>query len=403
MDAQKFYTHRTMIVWLNVLLLTGAFITNGFLPIPMFAVRLTILAITIILILNQPHIISRIAANRLLLLLLLYPLLSALWSPYPILTIRRVVALTAVTLLGIYTAETYPIKQQTRLYLSVMIFILIASIGFVFVLPEYAIMTGTHLGRWNGILSHKNVLARLATVVFVCLLYLRSDRLTYSLWQRTLLIALSLLILYFSESASAWIIILIFTLAYPFLAIFNERSLLFGVLFPLYVILAVSLLTISLLYYESIFALLGRDPTITGRVDLWTNSMVLIYENLWFGQGYSAAFLPNAPIYDRIAWALAANAHNGWLDIGLELGLIGIILYTLSLLQNLIKGLYLARTTGEIFPMIFIVLFISLSITETSSYILRDMLWVIYVSITLYLTPMPSPQQFDNTPSTQPI
>lgn len=388
--ADTFWTGRTRLALLSAIMLTGAFITNGFLPIPMMAVRIVAALIAIWLLMAHSDIWQRLLSNRLLVLLLLLPMLSALWSPYPLFTLRRAIALLTVTLLGMYVAGRFDVAGQIRFYMTVMGFLLISSLLFVVFLPEYAVMTGSHDGRWNGVLVHKNVLARLMTILYLLLLYLPAGAVSMQRRWRWLLMAGALLVIFFAESASAWIIVLVFTLVRPMANVLFVQPLLFVGGGLLLLIAAAWALAAGLLYYEPFFALFGRDPTLTGRVELWTGAWRVIELQPLVGQGYSVAFLPGAPIFNWLTWQEAPNAHNAWLDIGLELGLVGVTIYTLSLIQNLIRVLRRIRATRDalwLAVLVFLLAFIATSLTDTSAYILRDMTWMMYVSVTLTLTP----------------
>src|SRR4029077_7976394 len=61
------------------------------------------------------RIMQVVRANKLLLSLVLFAILSTVWSEDPALTLRRGVAVLATTALGIDFAVRYPIREQLRL------------------------------------------------------------------------------------------------------------------------------------------------------------------------------------------------------------------------------------------------------------------------------------------------
>lgn len=71
---------------------------------------------------------------------------------------------------------------------------------------------------------------------------------------------------------------------------------------------------------------LNRDPTLTGRADIWnsllsagTNPLIGVgYESFWFGE--------EAKHLWEVYWWHPTQAHNGYLEVYLNLGAIGIIL-----------------------------------------------------------------------------
>jgi exopolysaccharide production protein ExoQ len=69
----------------------------------------------------------------------------------------------------------------------------------------------------------------------------------------------------------------------------------------------------------------GRDPTLTGRSNIW-NAVLSTHTNPLLGAGYESFWL--GPRLTRV-WELAGHvneAHNGYLELYLSLGLIGLLL-----------------------------------------------------------------------------
>jgi O-antigen ligase len=71
--------------------------------------------------------------------------------------------------------------------------------------------------------------------------------------------------------------------------------------------------------------MVGRDPTLTGRTDLW-KYLLSMHTNPLLGTGYESFWLgPRLEFVWRKFW-LFNEAHNGYLDIYLNLGLMGLFL-----------------------------------------------------------------------------
>jgi O-antigen ligase len=69
---------------------------------------------------------------------------------------------------------------------------------------------------------------------------------------------------------------------------------------------------------------LGRDSTLTGRTDLW-KLLLSVNQNPWLGAGFESFWLGDRlhRIWDMLPWR-ANEAHNGYLEVYLNLGLIGL-------------------------------------------------------------------------------
>jgi hypothetical protein len=93
-------------------------------------------------------------------------------------------------------------------------------------------------------------------------------------------------------------------------------------------IAVVSLLELTLGLSEGVLAFLGRDPTLTGRTNLWQNLLPLAH-NVWIGAGYESFW--TAQLQETLAakgiQASVSSSHNGFLEVYMNLGLIGLALY----------------------------------------------------------------------------
>ena len=77
---------------------------------------------------------------------------------------------------------------------------------------------------------------------------------------------------------------------------------------------------------DSLLAMLGKDPTLTGRTDIWGYVILDIYQRPLLGWGYQAFWSPDNPaaseISDTLHWWVP-QAHSGILEILLSVGFIG--------------------------------------------------------------------------------
>ena len=73
---------------------------------------------------------------------------------------------------------------------------------------------------------------------------------------------------------------------------------------------------------------LGKDPSLTGRTDIWDALMREVAERPWTGFGYQAFWgkdsVPAAFIRAETQWPVP-SAHNGWIDLLIQLGWPGAI------------------------------------------------------------------------------
>ncbi len=96
---------------------------------------------------------------------------------------------------------------------------------------------------------------------------------------------------------------------------------------------------------EAIFKSQGKDLTFTGRVDLWADIWSEAQNHLLLGAGFQGFWVVDKRIeelYTIYNW-LPRQAHNGYLDILNELGIVGSILFLLVLINYFIRLLKIKR------------------------------------------------------------
>jgi O-antigen ligase len=79
-------------------------------------------------------------------------------------------------------------------------------------------------------------------------------------------------------------------------------------------------------------ALLGRDPNLTGRIDIWSSAFEFISERPLLGYGYygffsTDPFSPAWRLWERSEWFLTPHFHNSVVEIMMSIGLLGLLLF----------------------------------------------------------------------------
>jgi len=124
--------------------------------------------------------------------------------------------------------------------------------------------------------------------------------------------------------------------------------------------------------------LLGRSETLTGRSDLiWDTLLPIAWQHPVVGLGYGAFWITPVP-----GLSLDVNeAHNGYLDVFIELGTLGLILVALVVVDYARK----ARLEFEehfhwaAFRLCFLFMFLLHNWTETTFVRSREILWNLFV------------------------
>lgn len=250
---------------------------------------------------------------------------STLWSIDPSTTFRRAVGFGMSTVFGIYLGSQVDLQRLLSIVAWAMGICMLASAIFLVAVPDLGVMTYPHAGEWRGAFIHKNGLGQYATLNLLVLLAL----LTSSRQNKWLLVAdaaFTLLLFLGSQSRTAFLVgfVLLAVLA---LVITVRRFP--NLLIPfLPIVLGAGLLLAF--NFEEALALFGRDLRFSGRLQLWNILWEMIETHWVLGYGFQAFWVaPNGPVLDlwsRLTWQ-PPNAHSGFLDIWLGVGIAGLAIF----------------------------------------------------------------------------
>jgi exopolysaccharide production protein ExoQ len=290
--------------------------------------------------------------NRFSLLFMLIVLMSATWSIHPDLTIRRGLGYVLTILIAAYLSLRFDVVDRMKVLSASFAVSAIGSLVFIAVFPEYGIMQdGDLAGAWRGVFTHKNHFGPVMAVAVFTELFILVALRGRPRWRFASLGAYFVLVV-LSHSATALLLSLAY-LAGTCLYLLWQRNKLMGVVIST---MAAFLLFASLftLWVDPGFALgtVGRDTTLTGRTELWPAIIELIDQRPVLGWGYRAMFQSDdasTAVIDRAASWGAGSSHNGFLEIALELGVVGVGLMLVIIAIALGRGLWCCKT--EIGPL----------------------------------------------------
>ncbi len=316
-----------------------------------------------------------------------FSMASFLWSQDASVTLRKSVFLLLTTAFGIYLGRRYSLERQLRMISMAALLISFLSICFALLLPRYGLDHDVHEGVWVGVFTQKNVCAREMLFLLVCLLpyapvYQRMR------WVRRAGIVCVLAVIAGTQSKTAWLLTAIALGFFPALRKVRQASAglvataltATGILVGAVVVIAASAL-------PRVMALLsGGDVTMTGRTEIWSAVMQAILKRPMLGYGFAAFWLSlrgeSANIILALRWAVPA-AHNGFLEIWLQLGAVGLALFGVGLLQAVRRAfaaMYVPSFTTAAWPLAVLLLAIVYNLDESSWMQANDFLWILYVA-----------------------
>lgn len=118
----------------------------------------------------------------------------------------------------------------------------------------------------------------------------------------------------------------------------------------------------------------GKDPTLTSRTEIWEGALEVIGRRPWTGYGIGGVWINNAAeptrtILDGLGF-IVYHSHNGFIEIMLQLGLVGLALFVVLLVAYYRTNLALLPhdRTSAMFFMLYGGLIVLLSITEVATF-----------------------------------
>lgn len=345
--------------------------------------------------------------DRFTILLALFAFASVLWSVAPDASYVRAVGLIGTTMFGIYLATQYTLKEQIALMGWAFGLIIGLSILYALLLPQYGVMGGVHTGDWRGIYTHKNTLGTRMVLSGATFLLLLLDSKRPSLFPALgLASSAALIVLSTSKGALIKFVVVVAVVGVCQLLRWRWRFLVPVVLGSAFVGAASLLWALGNL--EAIAEFLNKDITLTGRTEIWQFVVEVLERKPWFGYGYDAFWSQGfngdaAYIWRAFMWE-TPHAHNGFLDIWLQLGFVGLSLLWLGLFYHVLHSVIQLRYTSgsEYFwPVLLLVFCIFDNLTETTLLRSNDVLWVLYVATTLqgYVTAVQARSTLKSPPS----
>ncbi|MEQ8972296.1 MAG: O-antigen ligase [Coleofasciculus sp. C1-SOL-03] len=323
-------------------------------------------------------LITFLKANPFFCIFILFRLIASILSATPEHTFKATIILLIVTVCFIYVGKQYSMKGLFDLLLWHHVIALLLSLFF---------------GRdsnWKGIYIHKNIFGFTMDLAAI-LLYLQSIRVPR---YKALFLALSALAVFCalqsnSGMAKVLLIILIFLLVFlRFLRQLPPR-LAFA---SMGIFLAIGISLVILISENAEYLIvekLGKDMTLTGRTYIWREVIKAVNKHPWFGYGYEGFWqfwrgLDNPALmlrFPEFNGFMPEQSHNGYLEIALEVGWIGLALFIASLLISVYYGvLHLTRSQDpeSVLPLLIFTYIIMTNVTESGiNYI--SMTWILYV------------------------
>ena len=352
---------------------------------------------------QQPRaILEMIRSNKLLIGLVLLTFFSAAWSADPGLTLRRSIALLATTLFGVDFAVRYSLRDQLRL-LAVALggVVLLSVIVQVFFPGQIPTVDMLYPDAWVGLFGQKNEFGRI--VVLATLVVLTAVRKSVGgiiITFLALVAAIGLIIA--AQSMTSFVALVGMILVMQFAPTLRWSARIRRAVQVFGTIIALPALYALIHFRDSVTELMGRNASLTGRVKIWGLSLASIALKPILGYGYSA-FWPASAEAMRIDVAMnwtVPHAHDAYIELALELGLVGLGLYLGAYLVAMKRAaLYMRMEGGNSakWPLVYLCFVLLYSFTENYVLAPNTIFWMLFVAASCTISqPVGAPELIED-------
>lgn len=260
-------------------------------------------------------------------LLAAWVLCSTLWSADPLLTARRAPEFVLAGIFGIYLAIRFPVERQTKIFWWAMVLLAIGTVLVAYWLPSYGLdLSAGHHADWKGVFTQKNACGRMMVLATAALLAGKRWG-----WRQAASGALFLLVLVKSGSRSAWTLeVVLLACAGLFFLLRRCEARIRGPLLGLMVLAALVAGITVWAFRDALLSMAGRNAALSGRVEIWHAVWPYVLQRPWLGWGYEAFWRgwtgPSFQVSAAVHF-LVFHAHNAYLDLWLQTGMIGLMLF----------------------------------------------------------------------------
>ena len=321
------------------------------------AIDLALLALGVaVLISRRRKVLPILQTNAPVLLYFSYAALSILWSDFPFVTLKHwIKGVEDLVIVLIVLTDRDPLAALRRLLTRTGFLLIPLSLLFSMYYPNLGrIYTKSWETEYVGVTDQKNQLGVICMIFGLASLWrlLRAyrdrenkSRKRYLLVHGTML-GMTIWLLQMSQSLTSSVCLV---LTGTVMALVSGRILVArSVRVHLLSLGAVCCALIPLFLARSLVEHFGRDTTLSGRTEIWDAVRGLV-RNPWLGAGYESFLMGPRLVELRAQFQTSfQEAHNGYLEIYLNLGWTGVCLFALVLVTGYQKVIALLRREPEV-------------------------------------------------------
>ena len=310
---------------------------------------------------------------------------SSVWSQDPRTTFAAGLRLLVGVFFVIYLFKRYSPQRLMRLLVMLGWLIGIASVGFALLLPRFGIDNQDAHGAWQGIFGHKNFCGYVLVFLMTPVFFLQRRGFIDQVQRIAYCLFLSVIVV-LSQSRTSWsLLFALFGLVAMFQVIsrFRYRD---AVVLSVCLFLAVGIVTwASFNFLPDLFVMMGKEATLNGRVEIWQPVMLSIMKHPLTGYGYCAfwrGLSGESGIIGSIVGWVPPHAHNGFLNVALQVGFPGLVVLLIAWLVGMreaIRRFRMGERQEAGWYLTLLMLNIVVNISEPTLLFYNNLVWLMFL------------------------
>jgi exopolysaccharide production protein ExoQ len=315
---------------------------------------------------------------------------SASWAESPDIVLRRAVAIGGATLFGVVVAIRLTFAEQLRLFRWTNRLIAALSLALMAVSPHAVLAVVGEGWAIRGIFIHKNHAGAAMALGFLMEWYFKESSARARLLRRIALVVFFVLLVA-SNSATSLVAVIATVFVVSCFNFLHVRCKI-----PLPLIFAMVLIGsgAALALQDVAIQMLGRNSDLTGRTELWSFVFAMIAKRPFFGYGLSGFWLGASEETLDAQKLLGWNpiyAHNGYLEIALSLGVVGLslVLYIIGTgLKRVLANPQMNQPAGNMWPIAFFIFVLVHNMGECTLLMQNSLEWSLCIATVIGSDPL---------------
>ena len=318
-------------------------------------------------------------------------IVSPIWSPYAASSVLMLIPAVITVLLGWALVVAVPIDELVRRIALTLRIVLAGSVAFeiavaIYGHPVYPVGTDvtastpievawsralffTPGARIQGLVGNANILGMLALIlgiIAVWRLYVARN------WRNlsAVDVVLSIALISRTNSATVTVAILGIAVVVTITGLARRSGLWWRIGMWGSVLAVLGAIALTVVRWSEVSALLGKSPDLTHRFDIWAAVVTRIADQPVIGHGFVGWWPSWDPWFaiHSIDGVPMLEAHNVWLDLMMQTGIVGVMLFAIALsylLWFLWREFYRSPRSDATVPFVVLVALAIQSMTES--------------------------------------